>query len=607
MRTSPRIKATVDSPKLAWSVLKMYPASSTSISGIIPPVPEKQSSAPGLALRRPNYSAGRITRLSPQSSFKGFVVIYADTILTNALALTLDPARPRAQAVAVSGETILDVGTTGSVSRWGNRRTEIIDCRGLTMLPGFHDAHCHLFALASSLTGVDCGFPKVESIAGLQHTIKIAADGIPEGRWLRGFGYDERDLAERRHPTRWDLDAATSLNPVRVYHRSGHAVVLNSRALELAGICRDTEDSPDGVIERDAESGEPTGVLLEMSGFLRKRLGPAGGTAEDAAAREEGIARLGRKLLECGITSAQDAGPGNDWARWLALAELVGTGRLPSRVTMMVGAAHVPEFAEGGMRFGAGGNRLRLGHAKLMLTLTTGGLLPGQTDLADAVARAHQHGFPVAIHAVEAEAVTAACQALQQDVRLEPHRANAVMLGTGRDRIEHVSEGTPEVIDQVKESGAVAVTQPGFIFWNGDRYRRNVAADLLPHIYPFGGLAGAAARLAFSSDAPVIDPNPWPGIAAAVTRTTRQGHQIPQPQGTGPDQRLTVIQALKAYTRGGAIAEGTQEVKGMIRPGMLADLVLVSRNPMDATPEELAGIETALTMIGGKVVLEAGL
>ena len=274
---------------------------------------------------------------------------------------------------------------------------------------------------------------------------------------------------------------------------------------------------------------------------------------------------------------------------------------------MMAGAAHVPEFAERGMRFGAGGNRLRLGYAKVMLTLTTGGLLPGLTDLADAIARAHRQGFPVATHAVEAEAVTAACQALQQAGGLERRRTNGVMPGTVPDRIEHVSEGVPEVINQVKESGAMVVTQPGFIYWNGDRYRRNVAPDLLPHLYPLGGLAGGAVPLAFSSDAPVIDPNPWPGIAAAVTRTTRQGHKIPQPQGTGPDQRLTVIEALEAYTRGGAIAEGTQEVKGIIRPGMLADLVLVSRNPVDALPEELAGIETVLTMIGGRVVLEAGL
>ena len=566
-----------------------------------------RSSVLDLALRRPNYSTGWILRLRTQSSFKGSAFIYADTILTNALALTLDPARPTAQAVAVAGDTILDVGTTAVVSRWANHRTEIIDCRGLTMLPGFHDAHCHLFALSGSLTGVDCGFPNVKSIPDLQHTIKTAADGTSEGRWLRGFGYDERDLAEQRHPTRWDLDAATPLHPVRVYHRSGHAVVLNSRGLALVNIGRDTEDPPNGVIQRDEESGEPTGVLLEMSGFLRERLGPAGGTAEDATTREKGIARLGRKLLKCGITSAQDAGPGNGWTRWLALAELVRTGRLHTRVTMMAGAAHVPEFAERGMRFGAGGKRLRLGHAKLVLTLTTGDLVPAIPDLADAVARAHQHGFPVAIHAVEAEAVTAACQALQQADGLERRRPNAVMPGTVPDRIEHVSEGTPEVIDQVKESGAMVVTQPGFIYWNGDRYRRNVAPDLLPHLYPIGGLAGAAVLLAFSSDAPVIDPNPWPGIAAAVTRTTRQGQNIPRPQGTGPDQRLAVMEALEAYTRGGAVAEGTQEVKGIIRPGMLADLVLVSRNPVDAPPEELAGIETVLTMIGGRVVLEAGL
>lgn len=509
----------------------------------------------------------------------------------------MDDENPVAEAVAVGGGRIMAVGSEVSVVTWAGRRSEVVDCRGMTLLPGFHDAHCHLFATASALTGLDCRAPVVGSIVRLQQAVGEEAGRREAGTWIRGFGYDERDFLENRHPTRWDLDAAAPDHPVRIEHRSGHAAVLNSRGLELAGILRDTVDPMGGVIEREEHSGEPTGVLYEMAGWLRERLGRSG-RGETAVVRAEGLSRLNRLLLECGITSVQDAGPGNDWARWEAFSDLAGSERLNCRVTMMAGASRLEEFTQRGMKWGCGNGRLRLGHAKVILTMTTGDLQPGIPELTEMISRAHSYGFPVAIHAVEQEAIHAACRAFSEAGAQQPNLLSPAVL----DRIEHCSEGTTDAIQEVKAAGVMVVTQPGFIHWNGERYRENVDPGLLPDLYPVGCLAAAGVPLAFSSDSPVVDPDPWAGIAGAVSRRTREGRPLPEREGAS--QRIPVLDAISSYTRGGATSEGTGNAKGILKAGMAADMVLVDRDPSETGPRELLGVKTVLTMVGGRVLFE---
>jgi predicted amidohydrolase YtcJ len=518
---------------------------------------------------------------------------HADLLLTNARVLTLERRQPQAQAVAIGGDTILAVGSAAGTARWRGPGTQVIDCRDLTLLPGLVDAHCHLLALAGSLMGVDCSPTVVGSIAQLQGEIRRRAQQTPHGAWIRGYGYDQRSLAEGRHPTRWELDAAAPGHPVRLEHRSGHAVALNSPALALAGIHRDTPDPPEGVIQRDEASGEPTGVLLEMAAFLRRRLGKT----RDPDVLDQGITRMNHKLLEYGITSAQDAGPGNGLERWETFKELKDSGRLESRITMMAGARAVGELAAG-LAWGRGNEDLSLGHAKIMLTMTTGDLHPGQEELEELVAQAHAAGFPVAIHAVEQEAVAASARALEAGPK-----ADRGACRRPRDRIEHCSECPPELLARVKSSGAMVVTQPGFVYWNGEGYRRDVTPELLPHLYPVAALHRAGVPLAFGSDAPVIDPNPWPAIASAATGLTRDGR--PLAQGC-PHPLVPVLEALRMYTINGARAEGTQDRKGSIRAGKLADLVLVNADPTSIKPRDLQDIKAVLTVVGGRVVWERG-
>ncbi len=548
----------------------------------------------------------------------------ADLILTKARVITLEPDQPIAEAVAIGGDSIIGVGSHREVAALKGPCSEILDCRGLTLLPGFVDSHCHLLAMAAALTGVDCSPVQAgsqhradsgNSIDGLIQAVSRRAQETPHGSWIRAFGYDESALKEGRHPTRWDLDRAAPEHPVRLDHRSGHASVLNSRGLALAGIHSDTADPPEGVIDRDPLSGEITGLLLEMNGFLRQRLG---NTMKDGELREA-VSRLNQMLLGYGITSVHDAGPNNGLDRWQTLLQLTGSDSLASRVSMMAGSAKLPEFQEAGLDWGSGDDRLRLGHVKLMLTLTTGGLHPPVDDLIAGVAQAHRAGFPVAIHAVEQEAVLAAISAIGSNspvtgsVGVHPYAVPKPPPGgmglARRDRIEHCSECPPQLLPEIKRCGAAVVTQPGFLYWNGDRYLQQVESSLRQHLYPIGAWLVTGVPVAFSSDGPVIDPSPWPGIFSAVTRLTSGGKLLPPnilpPGNSSPDTPgISAVEALRAYSWGGAWVEGNEVRKGSIRPGKLADLVLVDTDPTGVDPQAWLGIRAVLTLVGGRVAWE---
>ncbi|HWQ28067.1 MAG TPA: amidohydrolase family protein, partial [Dehalococcoidia bacterium] len=317
-------------------------------------------------------------------------------LFVNARVVTFDPACPRAGAVRVHEGRVVAAGDLAPEAG-----EPAFDCKGLLLVPAFVDAHLHLLATAAALRSVDCTPAKVRSIGELQAAIWTRARATPKGQWIRAYGYDESRLAERRHPTRRDLDLATRDHPVRLIHRSGHACVLNSLALELAGIRIDTEEPPGGVIDRDLETGEPSGLLIEMNDVVERVVPPLSFDELASAVRE-----LCARLVREGVAAVADATHTNGEDAWRLLEELEAAGALSIPVTVFEAAdrpGELPERSPGG--------RLRRGAVKFIIR-ETGTLWPDAASLRDRVVEAHLRGRQVAVHAIEAPAVKAAVEAI---------------------------------------------------------------------------------------------------------------------------------------------------------------------------------------------------
>ena len=480
-------------------------------------------------------------------------------------------------ALAIAGGKFLSMGDDPEIRGMATADTVILDCGGRTVIPGIVDAHCHVLATAATGRRVDCrpaATPDVDAIIDALRRAAATGDG-----WIRGCGYDDSPVGLGRHLTRHDLDRVSTAQPVRVDHRSGHACALNTRALTAVGIDRQTPDPPGGVIVR-YKDGEPTGLLLEMSGWLRGRAGGSDDASDGQM--EAGLKEFGDKLLGYGITAVVDAGPGNGLERWQYFHRINGDGTLSLRLTMMVGFDQLAEMRAAGLGYGATANdgRLTVGHAKIMLTASTGQLRPDPAQLTEMVAHAHRLGFPVAIHAVERDAVVAAALAIGD--------ATPLANGDGgwiKDRIEHCAECSPDVLELVAQSGAMVIPNPGFLHYDGERYLRTVDADLLPQLYPVGALVARGIATRLGSDAPVIEPNPWAAMAAAVSRKSAGGVDI---GGLGV---ASVGEALALHSGARYIA-----------PGMPADLAVVEPDPLAASLDNLPSVRSAATVVGGRVV-----
>jgi predicted amidohydrolase YtcJ len=509
----------------------------------------------------------------------------ADLILLEANVITLDGARPRAGAVAVGGSRILAVGGGDDLAPVRGPKTQVIDCRGRTVLPGFNDAHCHPLALAAGLISVDCGPSAVRSIADIEARIAQQAARVPPGTWIRAGGYNEFYLTEKRHPDRRDLDRAAPDHPVKLTHRTGHACVLNSLALGLLGITEETPEPEGGLIDRDLEGGLLSGLLFEMNDYVDRLVPPL--SDEDLAA---GVRLANGEFLSHGITSVQDASWSGSPRRWQTLQRFKEGRALLPRVSMMVGADELAEFEES---VGRGGDRssaaLHPGAVKIVVQSTTGCLCPAQEELNELVYRLHSAGHQVAIHADERDSVEAAVIALEQALSRKP--------GAGhRHRIEHCSVCPPALIQRLKHVGALVVTQPAFIYYSGQRYLATVAAEDLEWLYPLGSLCATGLTVAGSSDAPVVPLDPLAGICAAVTRTAESGEPLL------PREGLSIEEALRLYTLNGALASFEEDVKGSITAGRLADLVILDEDPTAVAPESIRDIEVDMTIIDGEIV-----
>lgn len=505
-------------------------------------------------------------------------------ILSQATVLTMDPQLPQAEAVAVRDGHIVAVGTNAKVLARRCRGTRVIDCRGAAVLPGFVDAHLHLRAYAGTFLGIDCRPHVVHSLADLQRLIHQQASGLPSGQWLVGHGYDEFALAERRHPTRWDLDVAAPQHPVRLAHHSRHAWVLNSLALAQLGITRDVAPPAGGLIERDPASGEPTGLLIDMDAYLRERLPPVA-TPETF---RSGLRHASQTLLAAGVTTIREASVSNDLASYDTFRAWIADGDVHVRVSLLMGAPALPEIIDAGLKPGTGTPFLRVQGIKIRLDEASGALYPPQEVVDTQVWNAHLQGFPVAIHAVELPALVSAVHAIQLAQERLP-RADL------RHRIEHCALCPDVCIDELTDLHVVVVTQPAFLWHHGMRYMTEIESEQHPWLYRVKSFLDRGVPVAGSSDAPVVPPQPLRGVYAAVTRQTPDGHII------GPAERVSVAEALWLFTQGAASACGLGSEVGSIKRGKRADLILLEADPTRVPVAEIPYIPVRLTMVDGAV------
>jgi predicted amidohydrolase YtcJ len=444
-----------------------------------------------------------------------------------------------------SGE-ILAVG-----SGLARRRGELVlDAGGGAVIPGLHDHHLHLRAVAAARQSLDLS--GAAGPAAFDALVAAAARATAPGRWLRATGWSEHAAGPL---DRYRLDALAGPRPVRVQHRSGAMWVLNSAALQQVGAA---DAELDGV-ERD-DAGRPTGRLLRLDDWLRSRLPPepgAGGRRAD----------LGAYALECaraGVTGFTDATPGISQAEADELAQLSAAGVIPQRLMLMAPAGLRPPPAAA----------VTLGPQKLILDDAT---LPGPAELAAVISRAHRGGSAVAVHCVTAEQLIVTVAALEQ-------------AGPADDRIEHASVVPPGYPAALARLGLTVVTQPGFISDRGDDYRREVNAAEQPWLYPCATLLRAGVAVAASTDAPFGPADPWRCIAAAVHRRTPAGHVLGRPE------RISAARALRLFLG----APDAPARPRTVAPGQPPDLCVLRTPLRDALAAPSADAVRA-TIIGGQV------
>jgi predicted amidohydrolase YtcJ len=513
----------------------------------------------------------------------------ADLIFKNADVITVDAGQPGADFVAVKGGKILFAGSKDFLNDFTGPGTKFIDCAGKTLLPGFNDAHCHIFSFLRKLTSIDLGAPGIKSIRDIQAAIKAKATITPPGEWITGTDYNEFYLVEKRHPTRWELDEAAPDNPVMLTHRSLHGCVLNSKALALAGITIDTPEMPGTMIDRDvSRGGEPNGFLAEMVGYLREHVLPPISEQE----LKTGIKLANAEYLSQGLTSLEDATYVNNLSRWRHYQSFKENGLLQSRVSMMIGVETLPEFQNAGLGFGAGDENLRLGAVKIVPALIAEKMHPSPKELNHLVLQIHRAGFQLAIHGVQTQMIDAIICAYEYLQSVTPDFSDR------RHRLEHCSECPPPLMDRLKKLRPVVVTHPSFTYFSGDRYLATVEKDFIPWLYRTGTLVKSGLTIGAGSDSPIVPNSPIMGIYGAVTRMTSSGQTL------NPTEKITAAEVIKMYTLNAAYASHEEKIKGSIAPGKLADMVLLSRNPTRVSAEEIKGIKVQITVIGGKVVWE---
>jgi predicted amidohydrolase YtcJ len=518
----------------------------------------------------------------------------------------------REEAIAVRGDRIEAVGKMIDIQKLKGPQTQVIDLGGHFVMPGFNDAHMHIddagaTKLSVNLTGV-------KSLDDLREMVRKRVEEARAGEWILGAGWDETLWPVKVPPTRWDLDEVSDGHPVFLVRIDGHIAVANTRALQLGSVSLASRDPQGGHIDRN-EAGEPTGILRETARDAVTQVIPK--PSHDQ--RRQGIELALADLAEHGVTSAQDYSP--VWESFQIYEELEKEGKLTARITEWLPFDETVEEL----------TQKRDSHPQSDLMLHTG-MLKGFMDgslgshtaallepyaddpknsglprydpvkLNDMTKERVLAGFQIGFHAIGDKGIQMALDAFA-GAEKAAREAHVLAPNGGEDfrlRIEHAQVTTPAQIAQFKQLKVIASMQPSHVLtdmrWAEDRLGPKRAATS----YAWLSFLNKGVTLAFGTDYPVEPVTPFRGLYAAVTRKSEDGKQE-----YFPAQRLTMDQAIAAYTTGSAFAEFEEKEKGKIVPGMLADFVVLDRDPAASSPEKILGTKVLRTVVGGKTVYQA--
>src|SRR5690349_13811886 len=530
----------------------------------------------------------------------------ADLIIFNARVHTMNRNAPAAEAVAIFGNRIVAVGSTGDIKKLAGPGTKQIDAKGQLVIPGFNDAHTHFMSGGFQLSSVD--LRDASTPQEFARRIRDFATKLPAGRWVTGGDWDHERWPQADLPTKELIDRDTPDTPVFVNRLDGHMSLTNSLALKLAGVTKQTLDPPGGVIVRDAKTGEPTGVLKDAAQSFVYKVIPDSTFEEKLAAARAATNRA----ASLGVTSVQDMSAGVDVGVYQTLLD---RGELKTRSYAVWPLPSWDRLARTGVRAHFGSGMLRTGGLKGFadgsLGSTTALFYEPYRDAPDTsgiaademypegvmlkrVGEADRAGLQIMIHAIGDRANDLILSIYEQVERENGPRDR-------RFRIEHAQHLRAQDIPRFARDRVIASMQPYHAIDDGRWAEKRIGKERAKTTYAFRSLLDAGATLAFGTDWTVAPLDPMLTVYAAVTRRTIDGKNE---KGWVAEQKISVEETVRAYTAGSAFAEFQENVKGTITPGKLADLVLLSRDVFKIDPKEIENVKVVLTMVDGRIVYD---
>jgi predicted amidohydrolase YtcJ len=529
-----------------------------------------------------------------------------DLLLINGRIWTGASSEPWVEAAAVSGESIIAVGSSSEIKEDAGDSTHIIDLDGLFACPGFIDSHTHFLNSALMLSEIqlrDAGTREE-----FKRRFEREAEKKKPGEWILNGDWDHQNFSPPRLPSRDWIDSVTPKNPVCVTRLDKHMVLVNSAALRIAGINLSTRDPEGGIIDRDPKSGEATGILKDGAMELITRHIPQPSMPKKLEAARTGL----RYAHSLGLTSVHDM---SDIMSFQVFQELERQNELSGRICVYLPISQIDAVLKLIGRSGSGSNRLKIsglkGFADGSLGSNTAFFFDSYSDnpasrgimapdmFPEGIMRkrlwaADRAGIQAAVHAIGDKANHLVLNIFEEIMRASGQRDR-------RWRIEHAQHLTPADFDRFGELNVIASVQPFHAIDDGRWAENKIGSGRLKTAYAYHSLLQGGAVLACGSDWNVAPLDPLTGIYAAVTRRTLDGKN---PGGWIPEQRISLEQALKGYTINGAYAEFSETIKGTIEPGKLADMVVLDRNLFTIPPEDIRTAEVVLTICGGELVYQ---